>query len=250
MRKLLLADGTGNFIKPIIQQLKREYSVLTCTDDQQVLSKLKKFDPDIMLLDLQLTGVGGMAILRALRGAGFATRVIVITPLGSPHILCELAQLDVSCVHLTTVSPNAIIQSIRQIGNRIDNGDELPEWDPAIEVDKLLLDLCFCLGRGRYTVIREAVLYVYDHPDCFMTKCLYPDLAARFNSTITGVEKAIRDAIKDAWDHGDSGLWRLYLHKHCDRWEKYPSNEVFLAYAAHALHCLQRQFEKPQRMAK
>jgi two-component system response regulator (stage 0 sporulation protein A) len=250
MHKLLIADGTGNFAKPVMQQLKSEYSILICTDDQQVLSQIMQFDPDILLLDLQLPGADGVAVLRAIRSAGIRTRVIAITPLSSQHILNELALLDVSSVHLTTSRPNAIVNTIHQISDRIDHGEEVPCWDPAIEADKMLLDLGFCMGRGRYTVIHAAVLYVYRNPDCFMTKCLYPDLASIFHTSITQIEKAIRDAIKYAWLQGASGLWKLYLHQNSGVTNKCPSNEVFLAYAAHALRCRKHQSDTPQKIAK
>ena len=250
MHKLLIADGTGNFVKPIMHQLKSEYSILACTDDQQVLSQIMQFDPDILLLDLQLSGTDGVAVLRAMRSAGMQTRVIAITPLSSQHILNELSLLDVSCVHLTTSRPNAVVNSIHQISERIDRGEETSVWDPAIEADKMLLDLGFCMGRGRYTVIHAAVLYVYRNPECFMTKCLYPDLASMFHTSITQIEKAIRDAIKYAWLQGSSTLWKLYLHQNFGVTNKSPSNEVFLAYAAHALRCRKHQFETPQKIAK
>lgn len=250
MQRLLLADGTGNFIKPIMQQLKNKYSILSCSDDHQVLSKIQKFDPDIMVLDLQLPGAGGLSILRGLRSAGMTVRVIAITPLSSPHILNELASLDVSCVHLTTVRPAAVAGSIFQISEGLVNGEEISEWDPAVEVDKMLLDLSFCMGKGGYSTVREAILYLYRHPECHMMKCLYLDLAAMFRTSVTQVEKAIRDVIKDAWAHSGTGLWRLYLHRNGDLTEKCPSNEMFLAYAAHALRCRKQQSDKSYRIAE
>lgn len=248
MHKLLIADSTGNFIKPIMQQLKSEYDILSCTDDRQLLLQIKKFAPDLLLLDLQLSGVGGMAALRSLRSAGLQTRVIAITPLSSPHILRELELLDVSYVHLTSVRPSAVISSICQISQYIHDGDVSKIWDPAVEVDKILLDLGFCMGRGRYAVVRAAALYAYNHPNCFMTKCLYPDVAAMFQGTVTQIEKAIRDAIKSAWMQGGSHLWRMYLHGNCG--DKCPSNEVFLAYIGYALRCRQYQLENNERKAE
>lgn len=66
----------------------------------------------------------------------------------------------------------------------------------------------------------------YQH---YITKGLYVDIAVRYNSTPSRVERAIRHAISVAWLHGNIDyIDRIF--KNCVRPDKsVPTNSVFLA---------------------
>ena len=56
-----------------------------------------------------------------------------------------------------------------------------------------------------YQYLREAILLAVDDMDVInaVTKVLYPEVARRFSTTPSRVERAIRHAIEVAWDRGD-----------------------------------------------
>ncbi len=58
---------------------KRGYTVSLCQDGMGVLSAVAGFGPDVLLLDLGLPGLDGLAILARLRQAGNELPVMVIT---------------------------------------------------------------------------------------------------------------------------------------------------------------------------
>ena len=60
--------------------------------------------------------------------------------------------------------------------------------------------------------------------------------------SIEVVEKAIRDAIKHAWQHGDRNVWGMYFPTSTR--EGCPSNEVFVERISLALKNRER-FKKP-----
>ena len=53
-----------------------------CTDGDDALGLIADTDPDVVVLDLMLPGLGGMAICRALRAAGDDVPVIMLTARG------------------------------------------------------------------------------------------------------------------------------------------------------------------------
>lgn len=55
-----------------------------------------------------------------------------------------------------------------------------------------------------YQYLREAILIAVRDMDVInaVTKVLYPEVAKRFNTTASRVERAIRHAIEVAWDRG------------------------------------------------
>ena len=66
----------------------------------------------------------------------------------------------------------------------------------------------------------------YQH---YVTKGLYVDIAKRYNSTPSRVERAIRHAISVAWLHGIAELIHR-VFRNCVRPDRgVPSNSVFLA---------------------
>ena len=56
-----------------------------------------------------------------------------------------------------------------------------------------------------YQYLREAILLAVEDMDVInaVTKVLYPEVARRFSTTPSRVERAIRHAIEVAWDRGD-----------------------------------------------
>ncbi len=66
----------------------------------------------------------------------------------------------------------------------------------------------------------------YQH---YVTKGLYVDIARKYKTTPSRVERAIRHAISVAWLHGNADLIH-YIFRNCVRPDKgVPSNSVFLA---------------------
>src|SRR6266545_5020287 len=57
--------------------------VVMAADGQEALSAIRRETPALVLLDLQIPGVGGMEVLRTLRRDGIDLPVIVITAHGS-----------------------------------------------------------------------------------------------------------------------------------------------------------------------
>ena len=243
MKRLLIADATGILGKHIKKQLNNEFIVKTCNDGNHALELIRKFDPDILLIDLELPNTDGISVLHAMRAAGLDTKVVAITGLADVYICAELTRLQVSNVYLKPCVLGAVISCIRNIANSDVGQNE--DWCAENELDRILLSLNFQMGRGRYHMVHAAVLYMYDHPNCFMTKSLYPALAKQLTGTITQTEKAIRDAIKDAWKNGSRQMWYLYFQPGAiEDCNSCPSNEVFLARIANVLS-QKKRLKKP-----
>lgn len=229
MQRLLLADPSGVLSTAIRKQLKNEFIIESCADGEQALKLLRKIDPDIFLVNLQLPLVDGLAVLRTLRGCGMDTKVIALTSLTNEYIMRELERLQVSMVLMNTSRLTSVISHIRSVSLQLEQSLQT-QWDAESEADRILLDLSFRVGTGTCCVTHAAVLYMYHNLGCYLTKCLYPDLAKEFGGTKTQIEKAIRDSINYAWEHGDRQIWNMYFPQN----EK-PSNEVFLGRIAYAL---------------
>lgn len=234
MQRLLIADTSNVFAKAIARQLSGSYLIEICDNGQRALELIGSFEPDILLLDLQVPGEDGISILHALHTAGKDIRVIVMSRLLDEFICRQLEQLQVCYVLRKGCALSTVITRIRDVSFRLSN-PETEAWYLENETERILLELGVNMGSGRFYYTSCAILLKYADPDGFVTKCIYPEVAKRFGGTATQVEKAIRDGIRAAWKNGNRAIWQLYFPPGGDGRSECPSNEVFIARIAGAL---------------
>ncbi|MDE6399118.1 MAG: sporulation transcription factor Spo0A, partial [Clostridiales bacterium] len=85
-----------------------------------------------------------------------------------------------------------------------------------------------------YQFLREAIKLAIDNPDIInsITKKLYPEVAERFDTSPSKVERAIRHAIEVAWNRGKieniNSLFGVRVYNHNEK----PTNGEFIALVA------------------
>ena len=124
---------------------------------------------------------------------------------------------------------------------------------PAAEADReddlrisnLLHQLGIPFHIKGYHYLRDAIKLVLKNPEAMdaVTKVLYPEIAKRYNTSASCVERAMRNAIEIAWDRGNME----YLHQRFGRSVKpmttRPTNSEFIATAVDMLRLQQAQPE-------
>ena len=78
---------------------------------------------------------------------------------------------------------------------------------------------------------------VYDNPDIVggITKELYPELATKFDTTVSRVERTIRHAIEVSWNRGDWDLMEEIFGHSVDIDKAKPTNSEFIVTVADKL---------------
>lgn len=74
-----------------------------------------------------------------------------------------------------------------------------------------------------------------------VTKVLYPEVARKFGTTASRVERAIRHAIEVAWDRGDLDTLQKYFGFTVSNSKGKPTNSEFIAMIADRLVLQRRQ---------
>ena len=71
---------------------------------------------------------------------------------------------------------------------------------------------------------------MYEKPDIVgaITKELYPEIAKRFDTTVSRVERAIRHAIEVSWNRGDIDLMEEIFGHSVDYDRAKPTNSEFI----------------------
>jgi two-component system, NarL family, nitrate/nitrite response regulator NarL len=89
--------------------------VAQASDGRQVLEVLQQLEPDILLLDLKMPGLDGLATLQRLQAARNKTRVIVLTASDDKNEFVQAMKLGTSGIVLKQTATELLIKSIRKV---------------------------------------------------------------------------------------------------------------------------------------
>ncbi len=89
--------------------------VAQAQDGRQVLDVLQQYEPDILLLDLKMPGLDGLATLQRLQSGKHKTRVIVLTASEDKNEFVQAMKLGTCGIVLKQSATDLLIKSIRKV---------------------------------------------------------------------------------------------------------------------------------------
>jgi DNA-binding NarL/FixJ family response regulator len=96
--------------------LEEDFEVVAqAQDGRQVLDVLQQLAPDILLLDLKMPGLDGLATLQRLQAVKNKTRVIVLTASDDKNEFVQAMRLGTSGIVLKQTATELLIKSIRRV---------------------------------------------------------------------------------------------------------------------------------------
>src|SRR5947208_3370815 len=96
--------------------LEEDFEVVAqAQDGRQVLDVIQQHERDILLLDLQMPGLDGLATLQRLQAARNKTRVIVLTASDDKNEFVQAMKLGTSGIVLKQTATDLLIKSIRKV---------------------------------------------------------------------------------------------------------------------------------------
>ena len=96
-KKILVVDDEPDIVEIIIGDLTdKGYRAFGATNGVDAIIINAKENPALIILDLRMPGMDGIETLRQIREKDDKVQVIVLTGVGSPDIVKNVADLDVS----------------------------------------------------------------------------------------------------------------------------------------------------------
>ena len=238
-RTVLLADANEEFralVRKIIDETEEFTVVGSVGDGAEALRLARQEAPDLLLMDVFLPGLDGFGVLKQLRELEKPPKVILISAFCSDSVVSEAVELGANYFMFKPVEENALLDRMRALFGR-----DLPEERHPVELKNLVTSVIHEIGvpahiKG-YQYLREAIMIAVDDMDVInaVTKVLYPEVAKRFNTTPSRVERAIRHAIEVAWDRGDLETLQKYFGYTVSNAKGKPTNSEFIAMIADRL---------------
>lgn len=195
-------------------------------------------DIDLVLLDLIMPNKDGVYFLDKLKEEKINKGVIVVTSFNSDEMLRKISTYNIKYFLLKPFDLKNLEQRVLEATGQIDaNNTSIFNQDLKVCVTKLLHELGVPSHIKGYQYIRDSILILYDNPDIIggITKELYPEIANRFNTSVSRVERAIRHAIEVSWNRGNIDLMEEIFGHSVDYDKAKPTNSEFIVTVADKL---------------
>ncbi len=243
--KVLAVDDNAahiNVVKKYFNGSEKIEVVGSASNGEEAINIIEsnKMDFDIMLLDLVMPLVDGMAVLDYMKDNDIDKKVIVMTSFSEEDTIRRVSEYGVKYYAIKPFDLSKLEKIIISINSSIKSSSELIELQDKglqIQVTNILHALGIPSNIKGYQYIRSAILMVYDNPGFIggITKELYPDLSIKFNTSIQRVERAIRHAIEVSWNRGDIDLMEEIFGHSVDIDRAKPTNSEFIVTIADKL---------------
>lgn len=197
------------------------------------LIEKEKDNFDVLLLDLIMPKKDGLYVLEELSKSGIDKPVIVGTSFNADETITRVSKYNPKHFILKpfdlTDLEDKILDSVKTDSQK-ESKVNVYHNNLEISVTKLLHGLGVPSHIKGYQYIREGVLLMYEKPDIVgaITKELYPEIANRFDTTVSRVERAIRHAIEVSWNRGDIDLMEEIFGHSVDYDRAKPTNSEFI----------------------
>lgn len=233
MITLCIADDNREIVDLLTRQLESETDfkvVGTAFDGEACLDVVKTHQPDILLLDIIMPHLDGIGVLERLQEEipDSKPEVIMLSAFGKDEVTKQAVQLGASYFLVKPFNIQQLITKIRELA--AGSSREFEAMSPEeLDISLLLQQLGISPRIKGFKYIRQAVMYVRERQELLglITKELYPMVAKEHETTSSRVERAMRHAIKTAWDNGmrDHEMFNGRQER-----KRSPKNSEFISY--------------------
>ena len=243
--KLLVIDDNTKLVDMIEEYFSMhtliEVSLKAYSGSEGIeLVENKQNEYDAIILDLIMPNKDGIYVLDEMKKRNINKPVIVSTSYNSDQMIRRVSEYGVEYFLLKPYElsdlEKRILESLKK-DEQENKNINLYHNNLQISVTKILHDLGVPSHIKGYQYIREGIILLYNNPDMIggITKELYPEIASKFDTTVSRVERAIRHAIEVSWNRGDWDLMEEIFGHSVDIDKAKPTNSEFIVTVADKL---------------
>jgi two-component system response regulator (stage 0 sporulation protein A) len=229
--KVMLTDvneDARSMLQDALEKTGRFTVVGSTGDGNEVLQMVADAKPDVLVLDLILPGMDGLGILRRLDGEK-RPKILAVSNFVTQEVVAEAGNLGASMFLSKPYNESAMVEHLISLAEK----SEKQLHGPGLEelVTSIIHEVGVPAHIKGYQYVREAIMITVENMDVInsVTKVLYPEVAKRYHTTPSRVERAIRHAIEVAWDRGDLETLQRFFGYTVSNAKGKPTNSEFIA---------------------
>lgn len=241
--KILLADADEDFRRGLEKLISQEPDMTVCLSTghaDQVLAFLEENSVDVVVMDLVLRGADGLELLERISAETESkSAILVLSAFLRSQLMNTAARLGADYFLMKPCRSASVVERIRQLTSE----QHMNESSLESQVTAIIHEIGVPAHIKGYQYLREAILIAVEDMEVIngVTKILYPEVAKRYGTTSSRVERAIRHAIEVAWDRGDLETLQKYFGYTVSTSKGKPTNSEFIAMIADRLQLQNRR---------
>lgn len=242
--KVLMIDDNVNLIEMVKEYFKNKDNIEIVSwayDGEEGINKIEseKDNYDLIILDLIMPKKDGIYVLEEMKRRNINKGVIVATSYNASEVIRQVSEFGVNYFILKPFELCDLEKRILDTSNRLleNKNIDFKHDDLQMSITKILHELGIPSHIKGYQYIREGISIIYERPETIggITKELYPELATKFDTTVSRVERAIRHAIEVSWNRGNWNLMEEIFGHSVDIDKAKPTNSEFIVTIADKL---------------
>jgi len=259
--KILIADDNQDFSATLASYLGNQEDmevVAIVKDGEEAIDLISAKNPDIVLLDVIMPHLDGIGVLEKLNVIKLNKKpiCIMLSEVGQDKITQKAIVLGAEYYIVKPFDIEILVKRIRELKNykpvsnqnilskeikqqyiEINSESKKSEENLEALVTNIIHEVGVPAHIKGYQYLREAIIMVVKDIDVInqITKSLYPEIASRFKTTPSRVERAIRHAIEVAWGRGQADVVENIFGYTISASKGKPTNSEFIAMIADKL---------------
>lgn len=262
---VLIADDNPDFANTLTSYIEEDDEleiIAIARDGKEAVEMILNTQPDVALLDVIMPHLDGIGVLEKINDANMKKMPlrIMLSAVGQDKITQRALELGAEYYVIKPFDITLLLKRIKEIKlyqpsqfknsniNTVTREIKAPyiEISPEKKKDQenleaLVTNVIHEVGvpahiKG-YQYLREAIMMVVNNIDIInqITKQLYPDIANKYHTTPSRVERAIRHAIEVAWTRGQTETVESIFGYTISAAKGKPTNSEFIAMIADKL---------------
>lgn len=223
-----------------------EFTVVGITSNGNVgVNLLRDKQVDIIIMNLVLSGIDGFAVTDYIKQNNINCKIIIISNFADDKIISSAISRGANYYFVKPVSVNTVFERVSDLmvekSTSYNVSEEVRDKRRASSIDEKISNIFISIGipphiKG-YAYLRESIKMAIETPAIInnITKQLYPNVAEKFDTSASKVERAIRHAIEVAWNRGRIDAINAIFGVRVYIGSEKPTNSEFIALVADKL---------------
>lgn len=241
-------------IKDALEREKIEISFIAYDGIELIKELRKESNLDLLIIDIVIPKLDGIEVLETVKREGInIPKVLVLTEIISEKLLTDIIELGVDYVMVKPIFIHSLtlrVLSLLGLGNPYKcNTNTLKENSTSymskressanleFEISNTLIKLGITPKNKGFSFIRDALKITIKDKSALasLSKIIYPEIAEKYSTTVSNVERLIRFTIKRAWEGDKSKDFHFLFGSEGGKNTNRPTNLQFIAYLTERL---------------